>query len=149
MQVENFYPMSKKLCKSNGFFSKANGEAVPLTSSMKLVYMYMLDRNEFFTGKLSSTHYESQATIAENCGLEYKAVGKILRTFVLHKVLEATKLRPNGEGQWRWVYHKVDKDMKLWQGNTKEPKLITDKPTVPVASNKAVVEDEEFLDIPF
>lgn len=147
MEVEQFYMMPKRLCRANGFFSKESGDAIQMTSSMKLVYMYMVARNDFFVNKQSSTHYESQATIAENCGLEYKAVGKILRTFVLHKVLEATKLRPNGEGQWRWVYHKVDKDIKLWQGNKEKPEMVEDVKSELKVKQKVKIEEE--LDLPY
>ena len=124
MQTEQFYMMPKSLCMADGFVNKKSGELIPLTSSMKLVYMYMVSRNDFFVGKKSGSHYESQATVADACGLEYKAAGKILRTFLDNGVIEGAKLRPNGEGQWRWFYHKVHKDLVLWKGSLKEYEII-------------------------
>ena len=116
MEKEQFYMIPKILARADGFISRHTGEAVPLTSSAKLVYTYMLSRNEFFVVKQNSQHYESQSTVADACGLEYKAAGKILRTFTDHKIIEAQKLRPNAEGQWRWFYKKVHTDIALWEG---------------------------------
>lgn len=124
MQTEQFYMMPKSLCMADGFVSKRTGDFISLTSSMKLVYMYMVSRNDFFVNKQAGSHYESQATVADACGLEYKAAGKILRTLLDNGILEGAKLRPNGEGQWRWFYHKVHKDIVLWKGNVKEPVII-------------------------
>jgi hypothetical protein len=130
MDTEQFYKMPKILARADGFLSKTDGSAVELTSSAKLVYVYMLSKNEFFTGKQSGQHYESQATIADACGLEYKATGKILRMFIDCGVFDGKKLRPGGEGQWRWFYHKVHKDIVLWEG-TKGDYTIVDSIPAP------------------
>lgn len=124
MQTEQFYMMPKSLCMADGFVSKKTGDFIPLTSSMKLVYMYMVSRNDFFVNKQAGSHYEAQSTVADACGLEYKAAGKILRILLDNGVVEGAKLRPNGEGQWRWFYHKVHKDIILWKGSVKEPVII-------------------------
>lgn len=138
MQTEQFYMMPKSLCMADGFVSKKTGDHIPLTSSMKLVYMYMVSRNDFFVNKKAGSHYESQATVADACGLEYKAAGKILRTLLDNGILEGDKLRPNGEGQWRWFYHKVHKDIVLWKGNVKEPVIIDQIPAkTPLKSTNA------------
>lgn len=136
MNTENFYKLPKDLARADGFISKKTGEAVKLSASGKIIYAYMLSKNEFFTETLKGQHYEAQATIASSCGLEYKACGNILRTLLEHEVLEGKKLRPNGEGQWRWYYYKVHSDLMLWVGDTKdfeiikEERKVVDKPKV-------------------
>jgi len=65
VNVKDFYMMPKLLARADGFISKATGEAVKLTASGKIIYCYMLTKNEFFTEKLNSKHYEAQATIAK------------------------------------------------------------------------------------
>lgn len=112
---------------ADGFISKVTGEAIKLTASGKIIYSYMLTKNEFFTEKLQGQHYESQATIANCCGLEYKAAGTILRTFLDHGVIEGKKLRPDKGGQWRWYYYKVNTDLMLWEGDTKDFVIIEDQ----------------------
>jgi len=128
MEKEQFYMIPKILARADGFISRHTGEAVPLTSSAKLVYTYMLSRNEFFVVKQNSQHYESQSTVADACGLEYKAAGKILRTFTDHKIIEAQKLRPNAEGQWRWFYKKVHTDIDLWEGTKENFEIVKSIP---------------------
>lgn len=127
MNTEEFYRLPKQLALADGFISKVTGEAIKLTPSGKIIYAYMLTKNIFFTEKLDGQHYESQATIAKFCGLEYKAAGVLLRTFLEHGVLEGKKLRPEKGGQWRWHYYKVHTDLMLWQGTAKDFSLIEDQ----------------------
>lgn len=124
MNTEEYYKIPKDLARANGYFSLETGAAIKLTPAAKLVFSYMLARNDFFTNKLSGSHFETQTTIAEACGIEYKACGKILRGFIDNGVLSGEKLRPNGEGQWRWFYSNVCTDMKLWTGNINSPEPV-------------------------
>ena len=128
MDTEQFYKMPKILARADGFLSKTDGKPIDLTSSAKLVYVYMLSKNEFFTGKQAGQHYESQVTIADACGLEYKATGKLLRMFIDSGVFEGKKLRPGGEGQWRWFYYKVHKDVVLWEGVKSDYTIVDNLP---------------------
>lgn len=127
MNTEQFYQLPKEMALADGFISKVTGEAIKLTASGKIIYAYMLTKNSFFTEKLQGQHYEAQATIAKCCGLEYKAAGAILRTFLEHGILEGKKLRPDKGGQWRWFYYKVHSDLMLWGGTTKDFKIIEDQ----------------------
>ena len=143
MNTEEFYKLPKQLAMADGFISKTTGEAIKLTASGKIIYAYMLTKNSFFTDKLQGQHYESQATIAKCCGLEYKAAGTILRIFLDHGVMEGEKLRPNKGGQWRWHYYKVHTDLMLWEGDTKDFVILEDqkpKYTEKPASKPAVVQ---------
>lgn len=124
MKEENFYKAPKSLWQAKGYFSPKTGEAVQLKESEKLVYVYMLDRLIFFVDKQKGQHFESQATIADACGLEYKVVGKILRSFMDHSVIEGKKLRPNGVGQWRWYYTSILNDLSYWSGTIEDPEII-------------------------
>lgn len=142
MNTEEFYKLPKQLALADGFISKVTGEAIKLTASGKIIYAYMLTKNEFFTEKLQGQHYESQATIAKSCGLEYKAAGTILRTFLDHGVIEGRKLRPTNGGQWRWHYYKVFTDLMLWEGDTKDFVITEDqkpKYTEKTVSKPAIV----------
>lgn len=111
---------------ADGYISKKTGEAVKLTASGKIIYAYMLSKNEFFTGTLKGQHYEAQATIAKCCGVEYKAAGTILRSFLDHGIMEGKKLKPDS-GQWRWFYYKVHSDLMLWQGSVQDFQLIEEE----------------------
>ncbi len=111
---------------ADGYISKVTGEAVKLTASGKIIYAYMLSKNEFFTETLKGQHYEAQATIAKCCGIEYKAAGTILRSFLDHGVMEGKKLKPD-QGQWRWFYYKVHSDLMLWEGSVQDFQLIEEE----------------------
>ena len=113
MNEDVFYKFPTALMRAQGFVNKETGELVKLTPLAKQVYVYMLSRNRFFTSDLKSEHYETQQTIADACGCEYKVAGKILRSFVDNGIVRADKLRPNGVGQWRWFYREVT-EMNLW-----------------------------------
>ena len=135
MNTEQFYRLPKSLAMADGYISKTTGEAVKLTASGKIIYAYMLSKNEFFTETLKGQHYEAQATIAKCCGVEYKSAGTILRTFLDHGVLEGKKLKPD-QGQWRWFYYKVHSDLMLWEGSVADYQIIQED--VPKHSEKAV-----------
>ena len=158
MKEENFYKAPKSLWRAKGYFSPKTGEAVQLKESEKLVYVYMLDRLVFFVDKQKGQHFESQATIADACGLEYKVVGKILRSFMDHSVIEGKKLRPNGVGQWRWHYTSILNDLDYWVGTIQEPEIIqkvfvdsaiksSEQPKKANFVNATV--NEDFDDLPF
>lgn len=132
MNTEEFYKLPKDLAKADGFISKKTGEMIKITSSGKLVYSYMLTRNEFFVRKLNGDHFESQATVAEACGIEYKAAGRILRDFVEHEAIVAHKGKPDRGGQWRWYYTSVSKDIVLWVENGGNFVLLDEQPKKPV-----------------
>lgn len=128
MHTENtFYKAPKNLWRANGYVSPKTGEIVLLKESEKIVYTYMLDRLVFFVEKQSGSHYESQETIAEGCGLEYRVVGRILRGFMEHGVLSAKKVRPNNVGQWRWVYTGIVKDLSYWNKKMESEKKPSNK----------------------
>lgn len=126
MNTEEFYKLPKSLALADGYISKKTGEAVKLSASSKIIYAYMLSKNEFFTETLKGEHYEAQSTIAKCCGVEYKAAGKILRSFLDHEIMEGKKLRPDS-GQWRWFYYKVHSDLVLWEGSITDFKILEEE----------------------
>lgn len=127
MNINDFYRFPKSLAMADGYISKVTGEAVKLSASGKIIYAYMLTKNEFFTETLKGQHYESQATIAKFCGVEYKSAGAILRTLLEHGVLEGKKLRPDKGGQWRWFYYTIHSDLMLWEGTVTDFKILEDQ----------------------
>ncbi|MNQ40509.1 hypothetical protein D3C85_541650 [compost metagenome] len=126
IDLEDFYKMPKSLALADGYISKTTGEPVKLTASSKIIYTYMLSKTRFFTEVLNGKHFETQKTIAKFCGLEYKSTGAILRGFLEHGIIEGKKLRPNGEGQWRYHYFKVHSDIDLWEGGLDKFEIIKD-----------------------
>lgn len=126
MNTDEFYKLPKSLAMADGYISKKTGEAVKLSASGKIIYAYMLSKNEFFTETLKGKHYEAQATIAKCCGVEYKAAGTILRSFLDHEIMEGEKLRPDS-GQWRWFYYKVHSDLVLWEGSVQDFRIIEEE----------------------
>jgi hypothetical protein len=126
VNTDEFYKLPKSLAMADGYISKKTGEAVKLSASGKIIYAYMLSKNEFFTETLKGQHYEAQATIAKCCGVEYKAAGTILRSFLDHGIMEGKKLKPDS-GQWRWFYYKVHSDLMLWEGSVQDFQLIEEE----------------------
>lgn len=126
MNTDEFYKLPKSLALADGYISKKTGEAVKLSASGKIIYAYMLSKNEFFTETLKGQHYEAQATIAKCCGVEYKSAGTILRSFLDHGIMEGQKLRPDS-GQWRWFYYKVYSDLILWEGSVVDFKILEEE----------------------
>lgn len=124
MQLEPFIKFPSALMQCDGFISKRDGSPVPLTPTGKMIYAYMLNRSEYFVDKLESKHFETQATIAEKTGSEYKVVGRFLRLLMDHGVLEGKKVRPEGSVQLRWHYYKIHTDVDLWIGSSDRYKLI-------------------------
>jgi hypothetical protein len=129
VNTDEFYKLPKSLAMADGYISKKTGEAVKLSASGKIIYTYMLSKNEFFTETLKGHHYEAQATIAKCCGVEYKSAGTILRSFLDHGIMEGKKLKPDS-GQWRWFYYKVHSDLMLWEG-TKDNYTVVDSIPAP------------------
>lgn len=127
MDTNDFYRLPKELARADGFISKVTGEPIKFSASGKLIYTYMLSKNEFFTEKIGGQHYESQATIARFCGIEYKSAGVILRTFLENGVMEGKKGRPEKGGQQRWFYYKVYSDLVLWEGRLDDFKILETK----------------------
>ena len=151
MKEETFYKIPKSLMKATGYYSLENGKPVILTIAAKLVYTYMLDRLVFFVDKQKGQHFESQQTIADACGLEYKVVGKILRQFMDNGVVFGKKLRPNGRGQWRWHYTKIETSLDFWQGSPENPvkvgkDFVEHKAIIPAQTKKNLDNPPSWMD---
>lgn len=127
MNTEQFYKLPKALAMANGFIDKNTGEPIKLTPSSKIIYAYMLEKTRFFTQDMKGQHFECQSTIAKACGLEQKVVGTILRIFLEHGIIEGEKLRPKDGGQKRWHYYKVLTDLVLYEGDTKDFKILEEE----------------------
>lgn len=146
MNTEEFYKLPKSLALADGYISKATGEAIKLSASGKIIYAYMLTKNGFFTDKMKGQHFESQATIAKACGLEYKAAGTILRAFIEHGVMDGKKLRPEKGGQWRWHYSKVFTDIVLWEGSIDNFNIVEEKKPVKVQDTPIQQNPQAFVE---
>lgn len=144
MNRDDYYPMPKELLRAAGFVSKVTGEDVTLTPASKLIYAYMLNRSEFFVGKLGSSYYESQSTIAEACDLDYRTAGKLIAVFIQHNIIIGHNIKKSNEGHPRWTYTGVNTDLILWKWSkdrkegTKTRELIVSGGKVPKKKPKEV-----------
>lgn len=122
-----FYKLPQDLCTASGFVSKKDGSFIPLTSSAKLVYVYVLHRNQFFVTKKKGEHFETQTTIAEACGVEYRTVMRIMKDFRDNGVVVSEMKKTGGSGYVRYFYKFVDADLVLWTGKKEDPKILERK----------------------
>lgn len=137
MNTEEFYKFPKELARATGYVCQKTGEMVKFTPSTKIVYAYMISRNEFFTEKLKRRHFESQRVIAESCGMDEKSCGKILRKMLEHGLLEGERKQPEQGGHPRYYYKTVNTDVQLWkrgEGAARPTALDEDKERFPPLS---------------
>lgn len=114
----------KNLLACTGIVSSVTGERVELSPASKLVLIYMMDRNEFFTNKLKGQHYETQESIGEACGISLKTAGRLLRVFVNHKVITGVKKRNLSASPHRcWYYENVDMNTVFYKDNEEQERL--------------------------
>ena len=144
MELLPFYQAPKQLFRCNGFISKTTGQPVELTHSAKIVFMYMMDRTSFFTDDQKSDHYETQATIADACGMEYKAAARALKSFVEHGAIIAKKQRnlklsPHSQ----WYYKSVDTTIELFKKDGSDYVCMSNGVVIGVTSKKEVVDNDD------
>lgn len=127
MNTEEFYKFPKDLARATGYVCQQTGEMVKFTPSTKIVYAYMLSRNEFFKGRLKGKHFESQRVIAESCGMDEKACGKLLRKMMQHGLIEGEKRQPDKGGHQRYYYNAVNANPVLWTGFGEKKDVVKQK----------------------
>lgn len=123
-----FYKLPQDLCRSSGFVSKVTGEFIPLSSSAKIIYSYMLARNKFFITTRKGEHFETQSTIGDACGVEYRTVLRVMKDFLTHGIIVAEKQKSGGSGYTRYFYKSVSTDLVLWVGKKTSPTILNEKP---------------------
>ncbi len=133
--MELFYKLSQEMCRASGFVSKSDGSMVSLSSSAKIVYAYMLHRNDFFVRQLKGDHFETQTTIADACGIEYRTVMRIMKDLTTHGVIVARKEKSDRSGYVRYSYESVSENLTYWYGKKDnptfgEPKIVVDNHVV-------------------
>ena len=111
---ENFVAIPKCVLRANGLISPATGKPVSVKISEKLVYSYIYDK--LHGGSTSKPFLESQEDIALACGLEYRSVGRTLRSFIENGILTATRGKLNGSGPLRWQYNWINLTVLWWVG---------------------------------
>ena len=122
MSKYTFFQTEKVLWKAKGFFSPKTGAAVSFTSSEKAIYMYLEDKITLFVNE-GGEFFEEQGTVAEELGLEKKTVGRCVKKFEEHGVIQGSARRTS-KGNLLWFYTWIDKNLKFWNGSEKEPKPI-------------------------
>src|SRR5574344_187931 len=115
-----FYKTDKALWKAKGFFSPKTGEAVTISILDKAVYMYIENRITFFVDVKKGEYFETHDTIAENLGLEKKAVGKSTKKWRDAGVFHG-KSKRSASGNLQWTYSGVVRELNFWSGEVENP----------------------------
>ena len=118
-----FYKTDKALWKAKGFFSPRTGEAIPISTLDKAVYMYIENRITFFVDVKKGEYFETHDTIAESLGLEKKAVGKSTKKWRDAGVLKGISKRSSC-GNLQWTYSGVERNLNFWNGAEDKPAPI-------------------------
>lgn len=92
MNLQIFYRAPKDVLAAHGFVSPKTGEFIAMKSTDKLILIYMLDRTPHLTSTKGS-HFETQATIGDAIGVEWKAAARSLKVFTDHGVIMCKKER--------------------------------------------------------
>ena len=123
MNVGVFYKAPKDLLGCRGFVSLKDGSRVELNSTAKLVLIYMLDRTSYFSSG-GGKHFETQVSIGNGVGVEWKAAARALKTLVDHGVIAAVKERNIAiSPHMCWYYKSVRSDVILYSDEK-----VVDKP---------------------
>lgn len=115
-----FFKTDKALWKAKGFFSPRTGEAVSISILDKAVFMYIENRITFFVDVKKSEYFETHDTIAENLGLEKKAVGKSTKKWRDAGVFHGRSKR-SASGNLQWTYSGVVHELNFWNGDVENP----------------------------
>lgn len=137
--MELFYKLPQEMCRASGFVSKTDGSMIPLSSNAKIVYAYMLHRNDYFVRQLGNDHFETQTTIADACGVEYRTVMRIMKDLTKHGVIIAHLSKTDHSGYVRYFYESVTTDITFWYGKKDNPSFGKD-----VTIKKEVVDTKPF-----
>lgn len=92
MNLQIFYRAPKDVLAAHGFVSPKTGEFITMKSTDKLILIYMLDRTPHLTSTKGS-HFETQTTIGDAIGVEWKAAARALKVFTEHGVILSKKER--------------------------------------------------------
>lgn len=89
---EQFYKYPKLLMRADSYVSPKTGEIVQLGEIEKNIYVVMKARNMYF-----ESHYDKQSDIAKMCNVSLRKAASVIRDFIDHGVIEATKAYHGGE----------------------------------------------------
>lgn len=121
-----FYRFPVALYKASHFVNANTGELVKISASMKMIYVHLLTRFEFFTRKLGAEYYESQLKIADSCDCDVKTVQRAMKEFVKHGVITTRLTRVGGKS--RTYYLSVN---QLILSNEVKEKKVVDSEELP------------------
>lgn len=89
---DDFYKYPRMLMIADSYISIKTGEIVPLGEIEKNVYVVMKARNEYF-----DNHYDKQVDIAAMCNISLRKAASVIREFMNHGIIEASKVYSGGE----------------------------------------------------
>lgn len=101
---ERFVRFQYRLLAATDYVSPVTGANVPLTPTVKVIYMLMKERFDFFSSS-KSDYYDSQQMIAEACGVSKQTVHRAIKQLTTDGVIRShTKLF---NGNTKLVYNYI------------------------------------------
>lgn len=140
MTTQIFYKVQKGLLACQGFISPKTGEFVEMRALDKLIFTYMRSRIEFFNQSGGSGLYETQATIGEAVGVEWKAAARSLKMLVENGVIYGKKERNLAISPYMCYYYRGVNDNVVF---CKKPEKPVDNEEI--CDSMTPEYDEEFL----
>lgn len=89
-QDESFIKFPRKLLAAAHWVSLVTGETISFTSSDKLLWLWMKDRHDFFTGS-GGEWYDNQDAMAAAAGVSVATVKRLLKALEKHGYLVRRK----------------------------------------------------------
>lgn len=139
MNLQKFYKSPQDVFACHGFVSPKTGDFVEIKSTDKLILIYMLDRTPHLTAT-TGKHFETQSTIGDAVGVEWKAAARSLKMFVEHEVIAGRKERNLAiSPHLCYYYSAVNTDVVF----CKRDEIVVD--TAEICDSMAPEYDEEYL----
>lgn len=98
-----FIKFPKHILYADGFYNESS-EPIPLSIYDKIIYAYMLDKQQQFARDKGMVHFESQSTIARYTRLSRKTINRTLSKFIEQGVVRASKVPNRMGGLPHWQY---------------------------------------------
>lgn len=124
--IQGYCKFPKATMAATHWVSLTTGELIPFPASHKILWVWMLDRYNFFTGK-GGDWFDNQEAIATATGCEISTVKRFIASLKNHGYLTVTKkpLRGCASSNSYVINHELN-----LPGGKAPVRLLTSKPSV-------------------
>lgn len=129
---ETFLKVPHRTLRAAKYVSRTTGEAVPLSLTNKVLWLWMKGSHDSYKGK-GGTYYESQESIARACGVSEDTVKRAMALFEKHGYLFKTRTRLGNVCDLPYTLELIDGKVTAAPKAASVPE-VTAVPT-PVAAN--------------